>query len=128
MNRVPVQPNLVRWARERAGYSVDALVGRFPKIGAWECGELLPTLKQLEAFAKATHIPIGYFFLVEPPEQAVPVPDFRSVANIPLGHPSPDLLDTVYLCQPPGLVPRLRTLHASRSSSSWGPPISATTW
>jgi hypothetical protein len=55
MNRVPVQPNLVRWARERAGYSVDALVGRFPKIGAWECGELLPTLKQLEAFAKATH-------------------------------------------------------------------------
>ena len=57
MNRVPVQPNLVRWARERAGYSVDALVGRFPKIGAWECGELLPTLKQLEAFAKATHIP-----------------------------------------------------------------------
>ena len=54
MNRVPVQPNLVRWARERAGYSVDALVGRFPKIGAWECGELLPTLKQLEAFAKAT--------------------------------------------------------------------------
>ncbi len=55
MNRVPVQPHLVRWARERAGYSVDALVGRFPKIGAWECGELLPTLKQLEAFAKATH-------------------------------------------------------------------------
>ena len=99
MNRVPVQPNLMRWARERAGYSVDALVGRFPKIGAWECGELLPTLKQLEAFAKATHIPIGYFFLVEPPEQAVPVPDFRSVANIALGHPSPDLLDTVYLCQ-----------------------------
>ena len=99
MNRVPVQPHLVRWARERAGYSVDALVGRFPKIGAWECGELLPTLKQLEAFAKATHIPIGYFFLVEPPEQAVPVPDFRSVANIALGNPSPDLLDTVYLCQ-----------------------------
>ena len=36
MNRVPINPNLLRWARERAGYSVDAVAGRFPKIKAWE--------------------------------------------------------------------------------------------
>ena len=99
MNRVPVQPNLVRWARERAGYSVDALAGRFPKIDAWERGELQPTLKQLEAFAKATHTPIGFLFLEKVPDLAVPVPDFRTVANIHVDHPSPNLLDTVYLCQ-----------------------------
>ena len=99
MNRVPVNPNLLRWARERAGYSVAALAGRFPKIEAWECGEVQPTLKQIEAFAKATRTPIGFLFLGEPPVEGVPIPDFRTVANVHLGHPSPDLLDTVYLCQ-----------------------------
>ena len=99
MSRVPVQPELIRWARERAGYDVDALAGRFRKLEAWERGEVQPTLKQLEAFAKATHTPVGFLFLPEPPEEPVPIPDFRTVANAHLGHPSPDLLDTIYLCQ-----------------------------
>ena len=99
MNRVPVQPDLLRWARERAGYSVAALAGRFPKLKEWERGEVHPTLKQLEAFAKATRTPVGFLFLAEPPVERVPIPDFRTVANVHVGHPSPDLLDTVYLCQ-----------------------------
>ena len=99
MNRVPVQPELLRWARERAGSSVAALAGRFPKLKEWERGEVHPTLKQLEAFAKATHTPVGFLFLAEPPVERVPIPDFRTVANVHVGHPSPDLLDTVYLCQ-----------------------------
>ncbi len=99
MNRVPVQPKLLRWARERAGYSADVLARRFPKLNEWERGEVQPTLKQLEAFAKATHAPVGFFFLAEPPVERVPIPDFRTVANIHMGHPSPDLLDTIYLCQ-----------------------------
>ena len=99
MTRVPVQPELIRWARERAGFSVDALAGRFRKLPEWERGEVKPTLKQLEAFAKATHTPVGFLFLMEPPVERVPIPDFRTVANAQIGHPSPDLLDTIYLCQ-----------------------------
>ena len=99
MNRVPVQPDLLRWARERAGYTVDMLIGRFPKFEDWERGKVRPTLKQLEAFAKATHTPVGFLFLAEPPVERVPIPDFRTVANVHVSHPSPDLLDTVYLCQ-----------------------------
>ena len=99
MNRVPVQPKLLHWARERAGYSADVLAHRFPKLDAWERGEVQPTLKQLEDFAKATHAPVGFFFLAEPPVERVPIPDFRTVANIHVDHPSPNLLDTVYLCQ-----------------------------
>ena len=99
MNRVPVQPTLLRWARERAGYDADALAGRFPRLEAWERGEVQPTLKQLEAFAKATRTPVGFLFLPEPPVERVPIPDFRTVANVHVGHPSPDLLDSVYLCQ-----------------------------
>jgi Zn-dependent peptidase ImmA (M78 family) len=99
MNRVEVKPELLRWARERAGLGVDALARRFPKLAAWERGEVHPTLKQLEGFAKATFTPVGFLFLDEPPEERVPIPDFRTVANMHLGHPSPDLLDTLYLCQ-----------------------------
>ena len=99
MNRVPVQPDLLHWARERAGYSVAALAGRFPKLKEWERGEVHPTLKQIEAFAKATRTPVGFLFLAEPPVERVPIPDFRTVDNVHVGHPSPDLLDTVYLCQ-----------------------------
>ena len=99
MNRVPVQPDLLRWARERAGYSIDMLAVRFPKLKEWEQGSVRPTFKQLEAFAKTTHTPVGFLFLAEPPVERVPIPDFRTVANVHLSHPSPDLLDTVYLCQ-----------------------------
>jgi Zn-dependent peptidase ImmA (M78 family) len=99
MNRVEVKPELLRWARERAGLDVDALARRFPKLPAWESGDVYPTLKQLEGFAKATFTPVGFLFLDEPPVERVPIPDFRTVANEHVGHPSPDLLDTLYLCQ-----------------------------
>ena len=99
MSRPPVQPELLRWARERAGCSAEALARRFPKLESWELGEVQPTLKQLESFAKATRTPLGFLFLAEPPVERVPIPDFRTVANVHLEHPSPDLLDTIHLCQ-----------------------------
>ncbi len=99
MSRVAVKPEILRWARERADRSVESLRMRFPKYDQWERGEAAPTLKQLEAFAKATHVPMGYLFLPRPPEERVPIPDLRTVANRGLEQPSPNLLDTIYLCQ-----------------------------
>ncbi len=99
MNRVAVEPELLRWARERAGRSVESLLRRFPKLEAWERGEVQPTLKQLEGFAKATYSPIGFLFLPEPPVEPIPIPDFRRVRDSEAASPSPDLLDTIYLCQ-----------------------------
>ena len=99
MNRVSVRPEMLRWACGRGRIAPAALAKRFPRYSAWERGEKQPTLKQLEAFAKATHTPVGYLFLSEPPEERVPIPDFRTVADTPVGRPSPDLLDTLYLCQ-----------------------------
>jgi Zn-dependent peptidase ImmA (M78 family) len=90
---------MLRWARERAGLDPDALAHRFPKLTDWEQEEAQPTLKQLEDFAKATHAPIGYLFLPAPPVERIPIPDFRTAGNQRIGHPSPDLLETIYLCQ-----------------------------
>jgi len=97
--RVEVKPALLRWARDRAGLDPDELTHRFPRFAEWEREAARPTLKQLEHFANATHTPIGFLFLPEPPIERVPIPDFRTAGNRRIERPSPDLLDTVYLCQ-----------------------------
>ncbi len=99
MNRVFVNPEILYWAGQRAGLEVGDLLPKFPKLQDWFEGSLAPTLKQLEAFARATHTPIGFFFLPEPPEINLPIPDFRTMDGDVLPTPSPDLLDTIYLCQ-----------------------------
>ncbi len=97
--RVEINPKLLSWARERAGYDVGALEHRFPKLAAWENGSVQPTLSQVEHFAKATHTPIGFLFLQEPPVERIPIPDFRTVGSKRLVRASPDLLETIYICQ-----------------------------
>ncbi len=97
--RVDIQPEMIRWARERAGCSIAALARRFPRLGAWEGGRERPTLKQLERFAKATYTPLGFLFLPEPPIEQIPIPDLRTAGNVHIGRPSPDLLDMIYICQ-----------------------------
>jgi Zn-dependent peptidase ImmA (M78 family)/transcriptional regulator with XRE-family HTH domain len=100
MTRVAVRPELLHWARERAGIvDVSELLGRFPKFAAWEAGEAQPTLKQLEAFARAVHVPIGYLFLPTPPDEPLPIPDFRTHDGRGVRRASPDLLDMLYACQ-----------------------------
>ncbi len=99
MNRVGIKPELLRWARDRSGQSTEYLLKRFPKLSSWESGSLLPTFKQLEDFAKATRTPIGFLFLQEPPIEELPITDFRTMGDVSVNRPSPDLLDTLYLCQ-----------------------------
>jgi Zn-dependent peptidase ImmA (M78 family) len=88
MARVPVKPELIRWARERAGLGVRDLARRFPKLREWEEGQ-----------TKATAAPVGYLFLSEPPDEPLPIPDFRTVGGTGIPRPSPNLLDTIFLMQ-----------------------------
>lgn len=90
---------MIRWARERAGLPVELLAEKFPQYEAWEAGTAHPTMKQLETLAAKTATPFGYFFLPEPPEEALPIPDYRTVADRGVRRPSPDLLDTLYTMQ-----------------------------
>lgn len=84
MTRIPVNPELLTRTRERAclpdrqaGLESLALAGRFPKLTEWEAGKLQPTLRQLEDFARAVHAAVGYLFLPAPPQEPLPIPDFR---------------------------------------------------
>lgn len=97
MNRVHVQPELLRWACERSRIEDTVLAKRFPQLEKWTHGGQ-PTFKQLETFAKATHTPIGFLFLPQPPEEPLPIRDLRTVKGAP-SRPSADLLDTIYAMQ-----------------------------
>lgn len=99
MTRSAVQPDLIAWARERAGVKPADLLHRFPKLEEWEAGVRQPTLRQLGEFARAVHVPVGYLFLPAPPDEPLPIPDFRTMAGRPVRRPSPNLLDTIYACQ-----------------------------
>ena len=72
---------------------------KFPKLGEWEAGETYPTLKQAEKFAHAMHVPLGYLFMQEPPDESLPIQDFRTIAGRPVQRPSPNLLDMLYMAQ-----------------------------
>lgn len=94
-----VQPKLLTWARERAGYEQKELEGKFHKLAAWEAGTLEPTMKQLEKFSHAVHVPFGYLMLKEPPVEEFPIADLRSEGGSTVRKPSVNLLDTIYMCQ-----------------------------
>jgi len=98
MERINIQPKFLLWALERCDKTEDAMKSKFPNIADWLSGKVYPTLKQLEKFAAATYTPLGYFFLKEPPEDKLPIPDFRMVKGQP-ERPSPNLLDTVQTMQ-----------------------------
>lgn len=99
MIRVDIKPEMLAWACHRAGMDAESISHRFPHFLAWVNQEARPTFKQVEQFARATYTPVGFLFLPEPPEEQVPIPDFRTVGNKEVQRPSPDLLDTIYLCQ-----------------------------
>ncbi len=94
-----VSPSVLRWARQRSGLSVTALANRANlkqnKLAAWEDGSEKPTIRQAQHIAGALHVPFGYFFLSEPPDDSLPLHDFRTVPAAPSTKPSAVLVDLV---------------------------------
>jgi transcriptional regulator with XRE-family HTH domain len=82
---VTLEPRILRWARERAGLDESALakklgITKVKRIQEWEkTGEL--SYEKAELLAQKTYTPFGYLFLKEPPEDKLPIPDFRTVSG-----------------------------------------------
>jgi Zn-dependent peptidase ImmA (M78 family)/transcriptional regulator with XRE-family HTH domain len=99
---IDLQPRLLEWARNRARLTEEVLAEKMgvkvEKVAEWEKSGHL-TLKQAEKLAKVTHTAFGYLFLPEPPDEKLPIPDFRTVGSRPAARPSPDLLDVIYQSQ-----------------------------
>ena len=98
MHDVNIKPSVLKWARKRSGRD-DYIQEKFPEIEAWEQGTKSPSLNDMEKFAKATYVPIGYLFLDKPPDVTLPISDFRTVGSTGVSLPSATMLDAVYMCQ-----------------------------
>lgn len=99
MVRVQVPPEMLSWACKRAGYDVEHFAKSIPQLTSWIQQEKQPTLNQLEKLARVTHTPFGYLFLTDPPDEPLPVPDYRTVSGASPHRPSPNLLETIYAMQ-----------------------------
>lgn len=87
-------PKALLWAIERCGESVDSLKKRWPKIEQWIDRSHEPTLRQLEDFARLTHVALDLLFGDDVPRLDLQIADFRTLEG-PGGEPSPELYDTV---------------------------------
>lgn len=79
--RVNISEDRYRWAIQRAGYSVDDYVAKYPKMADWMEGVKQPTIKQLEEFAQRVYLPLGFLFLENIPTENIPFPVFRGDAG-----------------------------------------------
>jgi Zn-dependent peptidase ImmA (M78 family)/transcriptional regulator with XRE-family HTH domain len=64
---IPVNPQMIAWARNRAGLTVEEAAEKFTHIAAWEAGRSFPTYPQLERLADEFKLPVAAFFFPEPP-------------------------------------------------------------
>ena len=99
---ITLQPKVLRWARERAGFNHDQLANQVKlqsqEILEWERSGRI-TFNMVDALAKHTHTPVGYLYLAEPPDDSLPIADFRTRSGASPRRPSPNLLDMVFQMQ-----------------------------
>ena len=68
-----INPAIVKWARERSGYTRQEVAKSLKKdiatVSNWESGAAAPTYIQLEKLADKYKRPIAIFFFPEPPQE-----------------------------------------------------------
>ncbi|MFA5689639.1 MAG: ImmA/IrrE family metallo-endopeptidase [Kiritimatiellales bacterium] len=80
-----IQPNMILWTRKRAGFSVENSAKKLnvtpARFELWERGDDFPTLRQAQDIAKTMHVPLGWLYLQNPPQETVILPDLRTVRD-----------------------------------------------
>ena len=98
-NKIPVNPKVLAWARNRAGYDIERVAQKLnvnsERIEEWESGCSSPTPKQGRKLAEFYGRPFLEFFFLDIPHVAEPqlVPDFRFYKDRPKQGDSRNLRD-----------------------------------
>ncbi len=95
-----INPAMLRWARERAGYSVEEVARRMrvpdERVENWEAGQICSTWKQAESLAQRLYRrSTTLFFLNDPPEEPTVYGEFPQLPASVLGDLHPDTLYAV---------------------------------
>jgi Zn-dependent peptidase ImmA (M78 family) len=93
--RVQIAPSVLDWIGNVAsleGINDELLTSLYQ----WKNNEKTPTFCQIEDFSKKVHIPLGYFFLQSPPDEPLPLMEYRTIQSAARTIPSRNLIDTYY--------------------------------
>ena len=95
--RIPalINPRLLEWAREEAGYTIEEAARKAKiapaKLKEWESKSPGPTLRQAENLAKLYHRSYSVFSMSELPKTAPLASEYRRLPNVTPGKESPEL-------------------------------------
>ncbi len=82
---VDVNPAVLRWARQSAGYSLPEVAERCGvsenAVAGWESGKPQPTWSELSRLAKVYKRPVSALLLADPPEETPPPTDYRTLPD-----------------------------------------------
>lgn len=98
-----VNPHLITWDRERAGFDVAEIARRLKvqpeQFAAWERGEKKPSFSKAQELAQKTRIPFGFLYLKQPPQITQLLPDLRTIGDHEVGTFSLELQDTIRMAR-----------------------------
>lgn len=78
--QIPITRDVLKWAINRSGYSLEDLRGSFKKIDDWVAQDGgFPSYPQLEKLSEKFKVPIAVFFFPEPPNVPLVEQSFRTL-------------------------------------------------
>lgn len=90
-----LNPRVLQWARLESGWAPEELAGKLKvkpdRFAAWERGERVPTMRQVENVARQLHRPLSLFFQPEPPSLPPLAAEYRRLSGVTVGSESPQL-------------------------------------
>ncbi|KTD25063.1 ImmA/IrrE family metallo-endopeptidase [Legionella maceachernii] len=79
--QIPINPSVLKWAREKAGYTLEEECKKNSKHEEWENGVSYPTYSQLEKLSVHYNRPLAIFFFPSPPEERDLEKSFRALSQ-----------------------------------------------
>lgn len=89
-----IAPEILDWI-SRSISATSENQKAFSYLEQWKTGEKTPTFNKVEEVSKALHIPFGYFFLRQPPQEDYSFLQYRTIRNDKYAKPSRELIDTI---------------------------------
>ena len=94
VTRYEISNDILNWIINQVRFSYEASPA-LEELESWREGLKKPTFNQIDHVSKSTHIPLGYFFLSEPPEETTPLLKFRTIKSKDSVIPSRNLIETI---------------------------------
>ena len=84
--QITLEPSVLRWARKRVNLSPEELAKGLKvkpdRVTEWEQSGKI-SIAQADRLAASTYTPLGYLYLGEPPDDSLPIHDFRTSRRRP---------------------------------------------